>query len=165
MVSVLGQGIQIVSHGAIEKSRILRNNPKMWPQIMKSNCRDVNAIYYNLSSCWFYQPKQGTNESSLPTASSSNDANFMSSFKCAVDPTKNKGCVGSIPNLLWHNFYEYMYWFWLVLASIYAKTTCKSWMSTLPTAGQLGGGRLPSITSGASLGICMYWFSLSTEMM
>lgn len=42
--------------------------------------------------------------------------------------------------------------------------TCRFTISTLPTDGQFCGGRLPLMTSEASLGISMYWLSLSTEM-
>ena len=63
-----------------------------------------------------------------------------------------------------NNFSQYTNCCWIKV-NVKKNYTCKSQISTLPTAGQLDGGQFSSITSGASLGIYMYWLSLSTEMM
>ena len=143
---------------------MLWNDPKMRSEVMKPNFQNIYAIYSDHSLCKLYQAKQGTDQRCLPTTSPTNNSHFVPSFDCASDPLKNQRSIGLISNLL-----EIIFKHISEDKGRKSKSTCVNStftlrISSLPTTGQFKGGRLSSIISGASLGICMYCSSLSTEM-
>nr|GLL20095.1 hypothetical protein SOVF_194470 [Ipomoea trifida] len=83
---MLREGVKIVSHCSIEKSRILWYNPETRPQIMEPDLRYVDSIHHNPTACWLNQAEESTNKRSLPAPSPTYNANLVPSFKGATYP-------------------------------------------------------------------------------
>lgn len=75
------------------------DDAKMCSKIMKTNCRDVKAIYDDLSLRWLNQAKQSADKSCLSTTSTTNDPYFVPAFDDAPYSPKNKWRIVLISDL------------------------------------------------------------------
>ena len=56
-ISMLKEGVYVISDGTTEKCWILWDDAKLCSEVMKPNFRDIYVIYYYLSSRRFYKAK------------------------------------------------------------------------------------------------------------